>query len=384
MISLFFALALGVGLAALGRRHLALGVVGVVSAYGITLLSGGLPILWVQAPVCAWLTATALMLAAANWSRGANPSALLAVAAISAVWTGLDTRASFDISAGIVPIHPIALPPILALIAILCWQWRAWRRLRKNSFGIAVAIVLSLPFAWLLAIALLGPGAPSGEGNFATAWSALPSEWAGAWRPFQASLALATLNVIGTVLTSTMAAYAFARLQFPGRNMLFALLIGSLALPSAATMIPHFQIVSALGLYDTWIPLFAPSFLGSAAATFVLRQFMLTVPVESEAAAQLDGAGHWARCWQILAPQIAPAIGAVAFGSFLASWNNLQGPVIYLTTPEKMPVVYALQLFGSDHGSQPGVVAAAALASLLPVVGVFLVVQRLLFRTVDS
>lgn len=367
-------------------------LLGLALASVIGFAAAGIPILWIQWPLHTWLLC--LLVGSAAWQSfggaGLNAARPYLICAVPVgLWTLLDSGATSEVRPGVIGLEPIALQLAIACVAIVSGMTaigfapKVRRALQWLGKALVVGL-LALPFLLLVAMGVReGSGALS-MGNFRSMIGALPRETSGGWTALYASVSLATLNVAGTIASSSLAAYAFARLRFAGRDVLFAVLVGSMALPSAATLVPHFEIVRRLGLYDSWLPLFVPSFLGSALAIFLLRQFMLTVPEEAELAASIEGASHRIRLWNVLMPQIMPAVAAVGFGAFLASWNNLLGPLTYLSSPEKMPVPYVLQLFGTDHGDQPGIVAAAALASLLPVLAVFVLVQKWLLRAANG
>lgn len=190
------------------------------------------------------------------------------------------------------------------------------------------------------------------------------------------TLTLVTLSIIGTLLSSSLVAYAFARLRFPGRDALFFVLLATMMLPGAVTMLPTFLVFRALGWVDTLKPLWVPAFFASAFNVFLLRQFFLTIPRELEEAARIDGSGYLGTFWRIMLPQIKPALAAVTIWTFMGAWNNFMGPVIYINSAEKMPVSYALQLFQQQHGGEPGMMMAASTLVMLPVILVFFFTQR--------
>jgi multiple sugar transport system permease protein len=212
--------------------------------------------------------------------------------------------------------------------------------------------------------------------NYQRALADLPAETSyGAVYLFN-TLLLVVLNLVGTLIASSVVGYGFARLRFPGRDPLFLLLLATLMLPGAVTMMPVFLIFRQLGWIDTLYPLWVPAFFGSAFNIFLLRQFFLTVPSELEEAARIDGCSHFRTFWEIMLPQVKPALAAVAIWTFTGTWNNFMGPLIYINSPEKMPVSYALQLYQSAHGTDPGALMAASTMVMLPVVLLFFFAQR--------
>ena len=192
----------------------------------------------------------------------------------------------------------------------------------------------------------------------------------------QNTLLLTLLTTIGTVLSSSLVAYSFARLRWPGRNILFAVLLATMMVPGAVTMMPQFLIFRSLGWIDTLRPLWIPSFFGSAFQIFLLRQFFMSIPNELEDAARLDGCGPFATYWRVMLPLVKPALAAIAIMSVLGAWNNFQGPLIYLSSPEQMPMAYALQLYQMQHGGEPGQLMAASTMVVLPIIVLFFFTQR--------
>lgn len=190
------------------------------------------------------------------------------------------------------------------------------------------------------------------------------------------TLIIAILSVIGTVLSSSLVAYSFARLNWPGRDIVFGLVLATMMIPPAVTMMPNFLIFRALHWIDTLLPLWVPTFFGAAFNTFLLRQFFLGIPKELEDAAKIDGCSYFTTYWRIMMPQVRPALAAVAITTFLGAWNNYQGPLIYISSPSKMPLSYALQLFQSQFGGEPGMLMAATTLVVIPVIALFFFTQR--------
>jgi multiple sugar transport system permease protein len=190
------------------------------------------------------------------------------------------------------------------------------------------------------------------------------------------TLWLSALTILGTLLSSSLVAFSFARLRWPGRNTLFVVLLATMMLPSAVTMMPLFLIFRALGWVDTLRPLWVPSFLGSAFHIFLLRQFFLTIPNDLEDAAKMDGCSYFGIYWRIMLPLIKPALAAITIMTFMGAWNNFMGPLIYVSTPTRMPLAYALQLFQTAHGGEPGLLMAASAMVMLPVLVIFFFTQR--------
>ena len=190
------------------------------------------------------------------------------------------------------------------------------------------------------------------------------------------SLILCTGCVVGTLLSCSCAAYAFAKLRWRGRQLCFALMIGTMLLPTHVTMIPRFLLLREIGCYDSLAALILPSFLGTAFYIFLLRQFFLTVPEELSEAARLDGLSEWGVFWQIMLPLSRPALLTVGLFEWIAVWNDFSGPLLYLNDPDKFPLAYGLEQFVSAYSDQTHLLLAAAVLFSLPMVVLFLVTQR--------
>lgn len=190
------------------------------------------------------------------------------------------------------------------------------------------------------------------------------------------TLVVAVLSVIGTILSSSLAAYAFARMRFPGREAIFGMFLATMMLPAAVTMLPQFLIYRDLGWVDTLLPLWVPAFFGSALNIFLLRQFFRTVPMELEDAAKIDGCSYLKTFWTVMLPQIKPALAVIGVTTFMSGWNNFMTPLIYINTETKLPISYALQLFNGDRGDEPGLLMAFVMLTSIPVLLLFFFAQR--------
>ncbi|HAZ62801.1 MAG TPA: hypothetical protein DCZ72_04220 [Armatimonadetes bacterium] len=190
------------------------------------------------------------------------------------------------------------------------------------------------------------------------------------------TLFLVVMSLIGTLLSSSLVAFSFARLRWPGRDVWFVVLLATMMVPGAVTMMPQFLIFRSLGWIDTLAPLWVPSFFGSAFFIFLLRQFFLSIPDELEDAARLDGCGPWLIYWKVMLPLVKPALAAISIMSILGTWNNFMGPLIYLSSAEKMPLAYALQLYQMQHGGEPGLLMAASTMVVAPIIVLFFIGQK--------
>ena len=220
----------------------------------------------------------------------------------------------------------------------------------------------------------------------------IPPEWIPrpfAWQNYPEALTVVpfglyfvnTLKIVGgvmcgTLLSSSLAAFSFSRLRWRGRDMIFGLLLTTMMLPYAVTLIPTFILWSRLGLVNTFVPLILPAWFGSPFYIFLLRQFFLSIPYELDEAAYVDGASPLYVYWKIILPLAKPPLIVVGIFSFMGVWNDLLGPVIYLTNPDKFTVAVGLAQFRGMYAAQWHLLMAASTVVLLPVVILFFVAQK--------
>ena len=208
--------------------------------------------------------------------------------------------------------------------------------------------------------------------NYHTALGNMPF-----WRYVATSVFLVTLNLVGTLLSCSLVAYSFARLQWPGRNFCFALMLATLMVPGQVTMIPYFLIVRSLGWYNTLYPLWVTSFFAGAFYVFLLRQFLRGIPRDLEDAAKIDGCGFWRIYWCIMLPLIKPALAAIAIFTFMGTWNEFMGPLIYLQDQRLYPLALGLFAFqASPAGGSMGQMMAGSLLMTAPVIIIFFFAQK--------
>ena len=249
-----------------------------------------------------------------------------------------------------------------------------------------VGLAFLLPFLWMLSASLKSVAEIF---SFPPRW--IPRVWR--WSnytdifsvmPFALyvfnSFKVSLLSTLGVVFSSALAAFAFARLKFPGRNLLFALLLATLMLPNEVTLIPIFFVMRALGVINTHIPLYLPDFFGNPFGTFLLRQFFLTVPKELEDAAEMDGAGPFTIFGRIFLPLAKPALATLAVLTFMWRWEELIRPVIYLGSREKMTLTVGLTGYFAEFGGGEifrwDLLMAGSVVSLIPIVVLFIIGQR--------
>jgi multiple sugar transport system permease protein len=260
---------------------------------------------------------------------------------------------------------------------------RQFERLLTILLLITFTIILLAPLGWLVSTALKGPAQIF---TYPPEWIPNPALWSNFREsttiyPFGRyatnTLIIAVLNILGVLLTASMAAYAFARLRFPGRDLIFLILLSTLMLPFTVLMIPRYIEFRELGWLDSWLPLIVPNwFGGSVFFIFLLRQFFRTIPRDLSDAAKLDGASEFRIYWQIVLPLSKPALAVVAVFVFLDTWNDFLGPLIYITSPDKYTVSLGLNLFQGNFSTQYAYLMAASTMMILPTIVVFIAAQR--------
>ena len=251
----------------------------------------------------------------------------------------------------------------------------------------AGGLIILLPFFWMLSTALKKPGdvyrvptkwftSPQ-WGNFSQVLKLVPFD------RYAANTAIVVGSVIvGTLLSCSFSAYGFARLRAPGRNLIFMILIATIMLPSTVTLVPTYIMFNHLGWINSLKPLIAPAFFGTPFYIFLLRQFYLTIPKELEEAAFIDGASYLRIWWSIMVPLSKPALATVGVFTFVATYNDFFGPLIYETDESKWTIAVALASFqGSPRiGPQMHLLMAATALAAIPSILVFVFAQRYFVR----
>jgi len=261
---------------------------------------------------------------------------------------------------------------------------RGWRRL-PFWVGLTAASVLFLyPFAWLVS-ASLKPRSQVFDNalipnefawtNFVRIWDAAPVlNW------FVNSVVVALAAATAVTVSSALVAFGFAYFRFPGRNVLFGLVLATMMLPAAVTMIPVYLIWNSVGLATTQVPLWAANLFGSAFYVFLLRQFFLGLPRDIFEAARIDGASYWGLFWRIAVPLCKPALIVAFVFELKASWSDLLKPLIYLRDPQLFTMPRGLKSisdqFGQSGEQQWEIVLAGSVLTTLPMVIVFFLAQR--------
>lgn len=195
------------------------------------------------------------------------------------------------------------------------------------------------------------------------------------------SLKLVFFVVTGAVLTSSLCAYGLSRVNWRGRNIVFACIMGSMMLPAAVTIIPTFLMFRKIGLTNSLLPLIIPAWLGGGAFyIFLLRQFFMSIPRDMDEAAYIDGATHFQIYSRIILPLTKPALVVVGMFAFMNTWNDFLGPLIYLNSDKKYTVALGLQLFIGSYRAEWQLMMAAACLVVIPAIIVFMIGQRYLIE----
>lgn len=213
-------------------------------------------------------------------------------------------------------------------------------------------------------------------GNYAEVWTAIEFP-----RLLFNTVALAAIGTFGTVLSCLLVAFGFARFRFPGRGMLFTLLLATIFLPAAVTLIPTYALFVKLGWVGTWLPLLVPAFFANAYDVFLIRQYLLTIPRDLDEAAAIDGASALRILRSVILPQAWPVIIAVSIFTFVYSWNDFFGPLIYLAgQPELQPLQVGLSAFNGVYHTQANLIQAGNIMTLVIPVILFAIFQRVFTR----
>lgn len=245
---------------------------------------------------------------------------------------------------------------------------------RESSVLIDPAAPEAGPFEWEGRWRTLDPVSEFSPqwGNFAEAWDTIDFLRLTGWTLFYA-----LTTVLATVVSSAIVAYGFARFKFPFRGVLFGVLMATILLPPAVTLVPKYAVFLQMGWIGTYLPLIVPHFFANAFNVFLLRQYFLTIPRELEEAARIDGAGPIRTFLKVIVPQSVPALTAVSLFHFFYAWNDFFEPLLYLAgNRDIVPIGVGLSYFSGVYGSEPHLILAAALLALVLPVAIFLAAQR--------
>lgn len=264
----------------------------------------------------------------------------------------------------------------------LGFGWGDWA---LAAFLLPTALTMLMPFVWMVSTSLKSAGAvfeypptflpdPFRWDNYTRLFDVLPFA-----RFFANSAFVASTVTVLNVATSAMAAYAFARLRFPGRDALFLGYLGTMMIPAQVVIIPNFILLKTIGWIDTFPALILPAAF-SAFGTFLLRQYFLTIPSELEDAAVVDGAGHWQIFTRVILPLSGPALSALAIFAFLSNWNSFLYPLVVTHSNEMSTLTVGLNTLQGQYNTAWTLLMAGSVLALLPVLTVFVFAQRYFIR----
>lgn len=244
------------------------------------------------------------------------------------------------------------------------------------------AVLMLFPLAWMLSTSLKPL---SDVYLFPPKWIPNPIQWQNYAEAINTiplltylknTAVITTLVIIGKVLSVTLVAFSFARLQWWGRDVMFVIMLSALMLPAHITLIPQFILFKNLGWIDTFLPLVVPEFFGGPFLTFLVRQFFLTIPRELDDAARMDGCSSFGVYWRIILPLSKPAIIAIVILVFNNTWNEFLHALIYLQSQENFTLALGLRMFQGESSTSWHLLMAAALLTMLPVIVLFFTAQR--------
>ena len=245
------------------------------------------------------------------------------------------------------------------------------------------AVTLALPLVWLLSTSL-----KTGGQTFLMPpqWIPKPFVWSNYAEAFRAvafheyfwnTARIVIFATTGTLLTASLAAFAFARLRFPLREPLFLLVLSTIMLPSIVTLIPTFIVFRTLGWIDTFLPLIVPLWFGGGAFNiFLFRQFFMTIPLELDEAARIDGASNLRIYWGVILPLSKPVLATIAVFAFIHHWNDFFEPLVYLQSPENWTMAIGLRGFRGLYNTEWNLMMAASTAMIAPLLVLFFFAQR--------
>jgi len=277
---------------------------------------------------------------------------------------------------------------------------------QRNLYAVIMYIVLiglgitfMLPLFWMLTAALRGDGEvvytipvswfPTKSFHFENFVRVFVSGKYPLWVPAWNTIRLVLINVVGSVISSALVAFAFARLRFKGRDFLFNVVILTMLMPGIVLLIPSFLLYNQLGWYGTYLPLWVPSFFGAPFYIFIMRQYMRSFPRELDDAARIDGCSYLGIFWHIILPLSKPVLVVVAIFTFQGVWNDFTGPLIYLNDSSKFTLQIALDyfnrsIFSGTSQSTTHLVMAASLISIVPLLITYFFVQKTLIGGIAS
>lgn len=270
---------------------------------------------------------------------------------------------------------------------------KRWKTFIYHAGMLTGSFIMLYPLFWLL-----GSSLKTNEEYYASPYSLIPTTWAFSnyvegWGGFarltfttffKNSILIAVVSTLGTVLSCSLAAYGFSRIKFRTRKFWFGAMLLTMCLPSQVLMVPQYLLFNSLSWVGTYLPLMVPSFCGNAFNVFLLMQFMKNIPREVDEAAIMDGCNQFHLFGRIMLPLVKPAVATVAVLSFMGSWSDFMGTLLYLNKPRMYPVSFALRLFSDESGTNYGPMFAMSVASLVPILILFFLFQKSLVEGIST
>jgi len=273
-------------------------------------------------------------------------------------------KSAYHSHQGVLKAATLALLILLSLVVLMPFVWMVLSSLKTNQQ------LFSVPVHWWVW--------PWHFGNYPRALSSIPF-----WSQLRNTVVLSVFSVLGTVLSGSVVAYGLSKINWPGRKILFAVLLGTMLLPGVVTLIPTYIIFRQLGWINTYLPLIVPTFLGVPYYVFLFRQFFLTIPESVSEAARIDGASEFRIYANIIMPLSHTVISAVAVLSFVQAWTDYLAPLIYLNLPREWTLSLGLTAFFNRYSADWNLMMAAAVFFTLPLVIIFFVGNKYFLRGIS-
>jgi ABC-type glycerol-3-phosphate transport system permease component len=259
---------------------------------------------------------------------------------------------------------------------------RVWEKIRAYGILAIFTVLLITPFYWMIVTSLRSPAEvlkipptlipnPVVFDNYLKVFQEVPFA-----RFLGNTFFLVFWNVIGQIFATSFVAYGFSRFRFPGRNAMFLVLLGTLMIPSTITLVPQFILFSKMGLVNSYLPLILPAFGGSPYLIFLMRQYMLTIPIELDEAAMLDGANRLQTLFYVILPLMVPALVLVTVFSFVDVWNDFMRPLVFLNDPNQFTVSIGLAFFQGTRYTAWEMLMAGSLMTMVPPAVLFFLTQK--------
>ena len=262
-----------------------------------------------------------------------------------------------------------------------------------HAFMLSFGFVMIYPLIWMV-VSSFKPNSDI----FATATSLIPrgftfEHYFDGWKGFanynfgtffKNSCVIAILSAIGSVLSAVVVGFGFARVRFKGRSLWFGLMMITMMLPSQVLMIPQFLLFNDLHMVGTQLPLILPHFFGGAFNIFMVMQFIRGIPKDMDEAARIDGCTWYGILFRVHLPMIKPCMATIAVLTFMSSWQDFMGPLLYLSSPTQYTVAYALKLFNDSAGNDYGATFAMSTLSLIPILALFFLFQKQLVEGIST